>query len=157
MLIGPLNSIEKRQPRKIVATFNGNPSIVVICYSSTNVSDETELDVFYNDLYSLVRSIPKHNVVIIGREINTQIDKSVNKKFILHDSSNRNREPLTGFTLENGLTCLNIKFQKRKGKLWTYTYPNNAKAQIDYILINKKWINSSLNCEAKMPQNSMRS
>ena len=33
-------------------------------------------------------------------------------------------------------------------KLWTYTNPNNAKAQIGYILINKKWINSALNCEA---------
>ena len=50
------------------------------------------------------------------------------------------------FTLENGLTCLNTKFQERKGKLWTY--PNNAKAQIDYILINKKWNYSALNCEA---------
>ena len=35
-----------------------------------------------------------------------------------------------------------------KGKLWTYTYANNAKAQIDYILINKKWIYSALNWEA---------
>ena len=35
-----------------------------------------------------------------------------------------------------------------KRKLWTYTYANNAKAQIDYILINKKEINSALNCEA---------
>ena len=25
-------------------------------------------------------------------------------------------------------------------KLWTYTYPNNSKAQLDYIFINKKWI-----------------
>ena len=25
---------------------------------------------------------------------------------------------------------------------------NNAKAQLDYILMNKKWINSTLNCEA---------
>ena len=29
-----------------------------------------------------------------------------------------------------------------------YTNPNNAKAQMDYILINKKWINSALNSEA---------
>ena len=29
-----------------------------------------------------------------------------------------------------------------------YTYPNNAKAQLDNILINRKWINSSLNYEA---------
>ena len=38
-------------------------------------------------------------------------------------------------------------YQKREGKLWTYTYANNTKAQIDYILINKKWKNSALNCE----------
>ena len=58
------------------------------------------------------------------------------------------REYLTDFSLENGLICLNTKFQKRKGKLWTYTYANNAKAQRDYILMNKKWINSVLNYEA---------
>ena len=34
------------------------------------------------------------------------------------------------------------------GKLWTYTYANNSKAQLDYILINKKLINSVLSCEA---------
>ena len=28
------------------------------------------------------------------------------------------------------------------------TYPNNTKAQIDYVSINKKWNNSTLNCEA---------
>ena len=50
--------------------------------------------------------------------------------------------------LENRLTCLNTKFQKRKGKLWTYTYANNTKAQTDYTFINKKWNNSALNCEA---------
>ena len=50
--------------------------------------------------------------------------------------------------LENRLTCFNIKFQKRKGKLWTYTYTNNTKAQIDYVFINKKWNNGTLNCEA---------
>ena len=33
------------------------------------------------------------------------------------------------------------------GKLWIYTYANNAKIQIDNILINKKWNNSALNCE----------
>ena len=52
------------------------------------------------------------------------------------------------FSLENRLTCLNTKFQKKKRKLWTYTYANNAKAQIDYVFINKKWNNSAWNCEA---------
>ena len=61
--------------------------------------------------------------------------------------SNRNGDHLSGIALEIKLTCLNTKFQKRKGKLWTYTNANNAKSQIDSILINKKWNNSALNCE----------
>ena len=40
-------------------------------------------------------------------------------------------------TIENILTCLNTNFQKREGKLWTYTYADNTKAQIDYVFINK--------------------
>ena len=64
MLIGPralktLNSIERIQPRMITATFNGNPKATIIsCYSPTNVSEETELVTFYEELSSLVRSIP---------------------------------------------------------------------------------------------------
>ena len=49
---------------------------------------------------------------------------------------------------ENRLTCLNTNYQTREGKLWTYTYANNSKAQIDYVFINKKWKNSALNSEA---------
>ena len=40
------------------------------------------------------------------------------------------------------------KLSKREGKLWTYTYANHSKAQIDYVFINKKWKNSAINCEA---------
>ena len=46
------------------------------------------------------------------------------------------------------LTCLNTNFQKREGKLWTHTYTNKSKAQIDYLFINRKWKNSAMNCEA---------
>ena len=40
------------------------------------------------------------------------------------------------------------KISEKMGKLWTYTYTNNTKAQIDYIFMNEKWNNSALNCEA---------
>ena len=50
--------------------------------------------------------------------------------------------------MENRLTCLNTNYQKRDGKLWTYTYANNIKTQIDYVFMNKKWKNSAMNCEA---------
>ena len=46
----------------MAATFNGYPRATIIsCYSPTNVSEETELVAFYDELSSLVRSIPKHN------------------------------------------------------------------------------------------------
>ena len=35
-----------------------------------------------------------------------------------------------------------------EGKLWIYTDANNSKAQIDDVFINKKWKNSTMNCEA---------
>ena len=120
-----------------VATFNGNSSATIIsCYNSTNVSEGTDLIVFYNELSSLVRTILKHNVLVIGGDMNAQIGKNINHTFSLPNSSNR--EHLTDFTLENRLTYLNTKFQKREGKLLTYTNANNTKAQIDYVFINKK-------------------
>ena len=76
MLIGlqplkSLNSIEKIQPRMMVATFNVNPSTTIIsCYGPTYVGDETDLIAFYNELSSLVRRIPKHSVFFIGGDMN---------------------------------------------------------------------------------------
>ena len=96
----------------------------------------------------LLLCIASQNVLIIGGDLNAQIGKNGNHKYSLHNSSNRNGQHLTDFTIENRLTHLNINFQKREGKLWTYTYPNNTKAQIDYVFINKKWKNSAVNCEA---------
>ena len=71
-----------------------------------------------------------------------------NNKYSLHNTSNRNGQHLTDFMIENRLTCLNTNFQKREGKLWTYSYTNNNKAQIGYGFINKKWKNSTMNCKA---------
>ena len=84
MLIGPralktLNSIERIQPRMMVATFNGNPRAKIIsCYSPTKVSEKTELVAFYDELSSLVRNIPKQNVLVIGGDMNAQIGKNEN-------------------------------------------------------------------------------
>ena len=154
MLIGPraqktLNGIERIQPRMMAATFNGNPKATIIsCYSPTNVSKETELVTFYEELSSLVHSIPKHNLLVIGGDMNAQIRKNRNNKYSLHNTSNRNGQHLIDFMIENRLTCLNKNFQKREGKLWTHTYTNKSKAQIDYLFINRKWKNSAMNCEA---------
>ena len=86
----------------MVATFNDNPSITIIsCYIPTNVSEERCLITFYNEVSSLVLSIRKHNVLIIGGDKNAQIGKNVKNKFCLHNSSSKNGEHLIDFTLEN--------------------------------------------------------
>ena len=90
-------------------TFNGNPSTMIIsCYSLTNVNDKKDLNTFYNDISSLVRIIPKHNVLVIKVDIISQIGKNENKKFSLQKSPSRNGEYLTAFSQENGI------FRKRK-------------------------------------------
>ena len=148
-MLKTLNSIERIQPRMLTATFNGKTRATIISYySPTNVSEETELVAFYDELFSLVRSIPKHNLLVIGKDMNVQIGKNRNNKYSLHNTSNRNGQHLTDFMIENRLACLNTNYQKREGKLWTYMYANNSKAQIDYVFINKKWKNSVINCEA---------
>ena len=124
----------RKYMRMMVATFNPSETIIS-SYSPTNVSEEMNLIAFYNELLSsIVCSIPKHNVLDIGGDMNAQIDKNVNHKFSLYNSSNRNGKYITNFTLENRLTCLNSNFQKRHGN-----YRNTpTKAHIDYIFTNKK-------------------
>ena len=100
ILIGPqalksLNSIEKIHPRMTGATFNSNPRATIIsCYSPTNISEETELITFYDELSSLERSIPKYNVLVTGGDMNAKIGKNGNHKYSLHNSSNRNGQHL---------------------------------------------------------------
>ena len=143
-----LNGIEKIPHRMMLDTFNGNPNTTIIsCYTPTNAGEEKDIGTFYNELSSLVHSILKENVLIIGEGMNARIGNNENNKFSVHNSSNRNGEHLTDFSLDTRLTCLNTKFQKRKEKLWTNTYTKN-KAHIDYIFMNKKCINSALNCKA---------
>ena len=133
----------------MAATFNDNSKATIIsCYSPTNVSEENEIVTFYEELSSLVRSIPKHNLLVIGGDMNAQIGKNRNNKYSLHNTSNRNGQHQIDFMIENRLTCLNTNFQKREGKLWTHTYANKSNTQIDYVFINRKWKNSAMNCEA---------
>ena len=122
------------------ATFEGNPYITIVPYfTHTNASNETVINIIYDEKSSFVRHVKN-----TGADMNAHTGKERNNKFSLQKTPNRNAEYLRIFFLENNLVCRNTKFQKRKGKLWTYTFPNNSKVQLDYIFINKKCINSAL-------------
>ena len=144
-----LISVEKISDRILIENFNGNPTTTVtFCYSPTNVSEESDVENFYHDLYAFTRSVPKHNVLIIAGDFNAHLGTDHNNKFSFHTEANRNGILMEQFLIENSLHCLNTNFQKKNGKLWTHTHPNGFKAQLDFIIVNKKWINSARNCEA---------
>ena len=128
----------------MVATFNGNPKTTVICYSPANCSDELEIQNFYHQLTDSIKNIPKHNVLIIGGDMNAQIDNNKCVGNSYHNYTNRNGEYLLDLTINCGLVNISTKFQKNKEKLWTFTYPNGTRSQLDYILINRKWKNSAI-------------
>jgi len=85
------------------------------------------------------------NFQLIAGDMNAQLGRSDFHKFAFHGTSNKNGQMLEDFIQENNLICLTSKFQKHKSKLWTFTYANKTRAQLDHILINTKWKNSALN------------
>ena len=66
-----------------------------------------------------------NNFLIISGNIHVHVGKDENNKFFLLSAPNRNGEYLAEFSLKGKFVCSNSKFQKKKGKLWIYTYPNN--------------------------------
>ena len=154
MLLSPkaqkaLNAIESINSRTVVATFNGNPAVTIIsCYSPTNVSTEDDRQSFYADLSELTKAIPKHNVILVGGDMNAKIGMREAKGSVYNNFTNENGQLLLDYMQECNMKAINTSFTKRKGKLWTHISPNGYKSQIDYILINSKWKNSALNCEA---------
>ena len=97
-------------------------------------------------LSELTRSIPRHNILIIGGDFNAHLGQEDCIKYAFHNSTNRNGNMLNDYLQENKLLCLNTHFQKRKGQKWTHKSPNNYSSQIDYIISNRKWKNSAQNC-----------
>ena len=111
-----LNNIEKIQPRMMVAKFNCNPSTTIIsCSSRIEASDEMVLIIFFNELYSFVRSNPKHSVLFIVGDTNSQIGKDKNNKISSHNSSNRNGEHLIYCCIVAGTMWLPVsrKYKRR--------------------------------------------
>ena len=47
--------------------------------------------------------------------------------------------------LQYNLIATNTAFCHKKNRLWTHKRPNGQKAQLDYILIRRKWFNSVKN------------
>ena len=146
---GSLLNGESVSPRIMVAKFDGNPKTAIVsCYSPTSCSDEKESVQFHSMLQDVIRQLPKHNVIVIAGDVNTQVGSEDKVGFSFHDNTNRKGSLLWDLTKECELVSISTKFQKNKGKLGTHPYPNAERAQFDHILINKKWKNSAMDCQS---------
>jgi len=67
----------------------------------------------------VTRDIPKHNVIIIGGDINAKIGKRDATGSVLNQNTNDNGQRLLDYAQECNLRILNIGFKKQKGKLWS--------------------------------------
>ena len=76
-------------------------------------------------------------------DFNAQVKEESVFKRSYNKETNRNGNLLLDLVIENEQIPLNSHFLKKNSKLWTFTYPNRSRAQIDYILINNKWKNSA--------------
>ena len=86
-----------------------------------------------------------------------QVGKSECKGSSYHEVTNRNGEYLLNLMRECEVLDLSTIFCKRQGKLWTFTYPNGGRAQLDHVLINRKWKNGAVDCQAYSTFHAIRS
>ena len=77
------------QPRMIGASFKGNPYTTIFCYCPTNTCEEKD-----HVLQLAIIPNPKHNVLIIGGDMNSQIGKGENNKFDLNNPLSSNGAPV---------------------------------------------------------------
>ena len=141
-----LFNIDKVSPHVVIAEFEGNPKTTVIaCHSPTNTSSDTEIEDFYTTLRSTIESVPAHNFLLIPGDFNAKLGPA-DAKFTFHSETNRNGDHLVDLMEEFNLYSANTKFMKSKNQLWTFEYPNGQRAQLDHILVRKKWQNSIRDC-----------
>lgn len=69
-----------------------------------------------------MKDLPKHKIILISGDINAKIDKANYKV--------SQKQLLVNITNGGNISDRNRRFCKRDGKLWTFTDPNGAKAQL---------------------------
>ena len=134
--------VESITPIILVIELTGNPKITIISvYSPHNGSPADEVEEFYKSLSETVEQVPLHNFLMIIGDFNAKLGPQ-DARFTFDNDTNRNGELLVDFMDEFNLFSANNNFMKPKGQLWTFEYPNGERAQLDYIIMRKKWKNS---------------
>ena len=97
---------------------------VIQVYVPTNNAEETEVELFYEDLQDLLELTPKKDVLFIigdwNAKVGSQETHGVTGKFGL-GMQNEAEQRLIEFCQENALVIANTVFQQHKRRLYTWT------------------------------------
>ncbi|XP_062602943.1 craniofacial development protein 2-like [Saccostrea cucullata] len=117
--------------------------------SPTHDASDEEIDIFYNQLQSVLHRTPKHDMVIVMGDVNAKVgsdntgrDACIGVNVHGMGQMNENGERLMDFCEMNGLHVVvcNTIFAHKDNQKYTWISPDKrTKNQVDYIMINKKW------------------
>ena len=135
--------------RMISVRLQGKPFNITVMqvYAPTSITEEAEVERFYEDLQDLLELTPKKDVLFIIGEWNVKVGSQETPggtgKFGLGMQNEAGRR-LTEFCQENALVIANTLFQQHKRRLYTWTSPSDGqhRNQIDYILCRQRWRSS---------------
>ena len=121
-----------------------NISIIQV-YAPTSDHSEEELERFYNQLETTLKSIPKKDIVVVMGDWNATVGSDAYAdwagtagKFGLGTTNERGLR-LLEFAKVHKLVIANTKFKHKKSRKATCTAPDGiTKKQIDYILVEKR-------------------
>ena len=130
-----LAEIKPYNSRILVVHFNGNPATTIIVHYAPVEGNEDAID-HYEQLSGITRTIPKHNVLLVIGDSKAHLGPE-DALYTFHDKTSDNGKLLLDYSTEANLIIVNTRFQKKRGKIFTFmSEMNNLKPQIDYILTN---------------------
>ena len=110
---------------------------------------------FYGDLSQFILSVPLHNFLVVVGDFNARIgfDSHMTSaaavgRYAYHDTTNVNGQKLAELCEVANLFSALHKQPHKRCHMWTWQHPNGAKAQLDHVLMRRRWINSLRNCRA---------
>ena len=101
--------------------------MVIQVYSPTSITEEAEVEWFYEDLQDLLELTPKKEVIFIigdwNAKVGSQETPGMKGKFGL-GVQNEAGQRLIEFCQETSLVIANILFQQHKSRFYTWTSPD---------------------------------
>lgn len=124
---------------------------IIQVYAPTSEHEEEDINNFYNELNTLIKKIPKRELLIIMGDFNAKVGRGRSGNHIgPHGLGERNAcgEKLCTLAGENDLVIMNTFFKLPPRRLYTWKAPKDGKNgtiirnQIDYIMVNQRYRNS---------------